>query len=71
MEIGKSKINVHEYYRNKTVFLSGCTGFIGKVILEKLLWCFPDIKAIYLLIRGKVIHKLFLSLKFVLERIKY
>lgn len=54
MENSKQLINVHKYYSNKIIFLTGCTGFIGKVILEKMLWCFPDIKTIFLLVRGKV-----------------
>lgn len=31
----------------------GATGFVGKALLEKLLWSFPQIKRIYMLIRAK------------------
>lgn len=31
----------------------GATGFVGKTLLEKLLWSFPQIKRIYILIRPK------------------
>lgn len=52
-----------EYYRDKYIFLTGSTGkinnlylsegFLGKVLLEKILRVIPQIKGIYLLIRGK------------------
>jgi len=36
----------------KSVLITGTTGFVGKVVLEKLLRTVPDIGQIYLLIRG-------------------
>jgi fatty acyl-CoA reductase len=33
--------------------LTGCTGFLGKVILEKLLRSCPDVKKIYIMVRPK------------------
>ena len=33
--------------------LTGCTGFIGKVMVEKLLRSIPKIGKIFLLVRGK------------------
>ena len=45
--------NVAEYYKNKSVFLTGGTGFLGIALVEKLLRCCPDINTIYLLIRPK------------------
>ena len=30
-------LKIKEFYKNKTIMITGCTGFIGKVILEKLL----------------------------------
>ena len=44
---------VSEFYARKNIFLTGATGFVGKVLLEKLLRCCPDIGAIYCLIRSK------------------
>ncbi len=35
------------------MFLSGCTGFVGKVVLEKLLRSCPDINSIYVMVRPK------------------
>ncbi|XP_053677823.1 fatty acyl-CoA reductase wat-like [Anopheles nili] len=43
---------VREFYNNATVLLTGGTGFVGKVLLEKLLRCF-DVKTVFLLIREK------------------
>lgn len=44
---------VGDYFAGKTVMLTGGTGFIGKVLVEKLLRCCPDVDKIYLLIRPK------------------
>ncbi|XP_055687402.1 fatty acyl-CoA reductase wat isoform X2 [Lutzomyia longipalpis] len=41
-----------EFYRNSVILITGGTGFLGKVLVEKLLRKFP-IKRIYLLIRRK------------------
>ncbi|WLQ14802.1 fatty acyl-CoA reductase [Hahella aquimaris] len=39
-------------FANKNVLITGTTGFVGKVVLEKLLRSVPTIGKIYLLIRG-------------------
>jgi thioester reductase-like protein len=39
------------HYDGKTVLLTGCTGFLGKVCLERILWEFPDVKEIRCLVR--------------------
>ncbi|CAH2235427.1 jg13285 [Pararge aegeria aegeria] len=46
-------LGVLEYYAKKSIFITGGSGFIGKVLIEKLLRCCPDIKAIYVLMRKK------------------
>lgn len=43
---------VHAFYHDTTVLITGGTGFIGKVLVEKLLRSF-SVKTIYLLIRSK------------------
>lgn len=45
--------DVQEFYRDATVFLTGGTGFMGKMLIEKLSRSCPHIKHIYLLIRNK------------------
>ncbi|XP_030573915.1 fatty acyl-CoA reductase wat-like [Drosophila novamexicana] len=45
-----SKINT--FYKNKTVFLTGGSGFLGRMIIEKLLRA-TEVKRIYILIRSK------------------
>ncbi|EFA04974.1 Putative fatty acyl-CoA reductase CG5065-like Protein [Tribolium castaneum] len=48
-----SHTGVAEFYNGKTVFITGGTGFMGKVLLEKLLRACPGVAKIYLLIRPK------------------
>ncbi|XP_049296774.1 fatty acyl-CoA reductase wat-like [Anopheles funestus] len=50
---GKRKaLHVSEFYHDTVVLVTGSTGFLGKVLVEKLLRSF-DVKKIYLLIREK------------------
>lgn len=44
--------DIRDFFRQKSVFVTGGTGFVGKVLLEKLLRS-CDLKKIYLLIRNK------------------
>lgn len=44
---------ISQFYAGRSVFITGGTGFMGKVLVEKLLRSCPDIKNIYLLIRPK------------------
>ena len=39
------------FYSGKCILLAGSTGFLGKVITEKLLFSLPQIKKVYLLVR--------------------
>lgn len=54
MDVGKSP--TLDAFRNKSVLITGTTGFVGKVVLEKLLRSVPTIGRIYLLMRGNGQH---------------
>jgi FlaA1/EpsC-like NDP-sugar epimerase len=45
--------SVETFFRGKSIFITGATGFLGKILIEKLLRSFEGIEAIYLLIRKK------------------
>uniref|UniRef100_A0A182NNF0 Fatty acyl-CoA reductase n=1 Tax=Anopheles dirus TaxID=7168 RepID=A0A182NNF0_9DIPT len=45
--------SVTEFYANTDVFITGGTGFLGKVLIEKLLRSCPDIGRIFVLMRSK------------------
>eukprot|EP01111_Echinosteliopsis_oligospora_P006266 TRINITY_DN2032_c0_g1_i1.p1 TRINITY_DN2032_c0_g1~~TRINITY_DN2032_c0_g1_i1.p1 ORF type:complete len:1215 (-),score=254.54 TRINITY_DN2032_c0_g1_i1:38-3682(-) len=42
---------IRQFYAGKNIFVTGATGFIGKVLLEKILWDL-DVNQVYVLIRG-------------------
>ncbi|KAL1397289.1 hypothetical protein pipiens_009873, partial [Culex pipiens pipiens] len=44
--------NISDFYRDKVVFVTGGTGFIGKIVVEKLLRT-SEVKQIILLVREK------------------
>lgn len=46
-------LNIKEFYAGKTIFLTGTTGFVGKVVLEKILRSLPMIKKLFIMIRDK------------------
>ncbi|KAI4894800.1 hypothetical protein NFI96_017097 [Prochilodus magdalenae] len=46
-------VTIPEYYTGKNVLITGATGFMGKVLLEKLLRSCPGVKAAYVLVRPK------------------
>ena len=48
-----SPLSVFEFYRGKNILLTGCTGFIGKVILEKLLRSCSELNCVYVMVRPK------------------
>ncbi|KAK5638607.1 hypothetical protein RI129_012902 [Pyrocoelia pectoralis] len=45
--------SIKEFYAGRSIFITGATGFIGKVLIEKLLRSCPKIDKIYILIRSK------------------
>lgn len=49
----KSAPSIPEFYANQEIFITGASGFLGKVLVEKLLRSCGDLKTIYVLIRPK------------------
>ncbi|XP_023935047.1 putative fatty acyl-CoA reductase CG5065 [Bicyclus anynana] len=44
---------VNEWYRGRKVLVTGASGLMGKVLIEKLLYSVPDIGCVYALVRSK------------------
>ena len=44
---------IAEFFKGKSVFITGATGFLGKVLVEKLLRSCNEVKCIYVLLRPK------------------
>ncbi|XP_055680285.1 putative fatty acyl-CoA reductase CG5065 [Lutzomyia longipalpis] len=44
---------IPEFFRDREIFITGGTGFVGKAIIEKILYSCPEISRIYLLVRCK------------------
>ncbi|CAH1406259.1 unnamed protein product [Nezara viridula] len=49
----KNIMSIPEYFAGQSVFVTGGTGLMGKVLIEKILRSCPDVSKIYLLIRPK------------------
>lgn len=45
--------SIPEFFVGRDVFITGATGFMGKILVEKLLFSCPDIGRLFLLIRQK------------------
>ena len=48
-----SRVGIKEFYAGKDVLVTGATGFMGKVLVEKLLRSIADIGNVYILVRQK------------------
>lgn len=44
---------VSDWYAGQSVFITGATGFMGKVMVEKLLRSCPRLETVYILVRPK------------------
>ncbi|KAK7486341.1 hypothetical protein BaRGS_00022389 [Batillaria attramentaria] len=47
------RMSISAFFRGKNIFITGVTGFMGKVLLEKLLRSCPDVGTVYVLVRPK------------------
>lgn len=45
--------DVNEWYKGRNVLVTGASGLMGKVLIEKLLYSIPDIGSVYALVRSK------------------
>lgn len=45
--------SVQKFYKDKTIFITGASGFMGKVLIEKLLYSCSNLKEIIILMRPK------------------
>ena len=53
LKMDSPTMEIEEFFAGKNVFLTGSTGFLGKVVLEKLLRSCSRVNKIYLLVRTK------------------
>lgn len=49
----ESLVEIKSFMKDKTILISGATGFIGKVLVEKLLRDCSDLARVYILVRPK------------------
>ncbi|KAG5861920.1 hypothetical protein JTB14_012997 [Gonioctena quinquepunctata] len=45
--------SIPEYFEGKDIFITGGSGFIGKVLIEKILRSCPSVGKIYFLLKSK------------------
>ena len=45
--------SVQKFYVGKTIFITGASGFMGKVLIEKLLYSCSEVKELIVLVRPK------------------
>lgn len=45
--------SIKEFYKDKIIFITGTTGFVGKVVLEKIMRSLPDFDKLYIMVRSK------------------
>lgn len=50
---GRSMTPIQEFYHGKNVLITGASGFMGKILLEKLLRSCPTVGNVFLLLRTK------------------
>ncbi len=53
MKANPETSQIKAYFKNKSVFITGATGFLGKILIEKLIRSCYDLNKIYVLVRAK------------------
>lgn len=53
VDVTDDRVTIAKFLNNKNVFITGATGFLGTVLIERLLSATPKIGKIYCLIRAK------------------
>ena len=48
----RNEISVKEQFAGKRILITGTTGFLGKVVIEKIIRDIPDVEKLILLVRG-------------------
>lgn len=46
-------MSVVSFYAGQSIFVTGATGFLGKVYIEKILRSCPDAREVFILMRSK------------------
>ncbi|KAL6858737.1 hypothetical protein ACP4OV_017739 [Aristida adscensionis] len=52
MDAGMDAARIIAYFKGKSILITGSTGFLGKILVEKILRVQPDVRKMYLLVRG-------------------
>lgn len=45
--------SIQQFYVGKTIFITGASGFMGKVLIEKILYSCSEVKEVIILVRPK------------------
>jgi fatty acyl-CoA reductase len=50
-QLKQNQLNIVEFYVGRSILITGATGFMGKVLVEKILRSCPGVERLYLLMR--------------------